>query len=84
MFELTYGGQLVIISERRRKFICLHPTGHWRSRQFNDDYPFELSGIIHPEEFRHSIDNINIACQTIFGEKIILFMVGLSVVCEVI
>ncbi|UJR11537.1 hypothetical protein I4U23_015717 [Adineta vaga] len=45
-----------------------------RSKQFDLDFPAELSGTIHPAEFYQSINNINYARKRTFSEKILFFL----------
>ncbi|CAF1429629.1 unnamed protein product [Adineta steineri] len=60
----------IIIRERRR---CC------RSTQFNSDFPPQLTGIIDPNEFFQSIDNINQARKWTLCEKIARFVTTFSV-----
>ncbi|CAF0952199.1 unnamed protein product [Adineta ricciae] len=67
---MTYviSGITTIGTIKRRVIRCC------RSTQFNSDFPPALAGIIRPNEFFQSINNINYARKRTFIEKIITFL----------
>jgi arginine exporter protein ArgO len=52
--------------------MSLHLIDCCNDRQFNSDYPYELTGAINPDEFQQSINNINDARRKTPYEKIVL------------
>jgi hypothetical protein len=74
-------------------YFYVYDIGFCRNPQFNSDFPKQLSGIIDPDEFQQSIDNINRACRPTLCENLlvlclflcslvglIVFIAGISVI----
>jgi len=58
-------------------YFYVYYIGFFRNPQFNSDFPEQLSGIIHPDEFQQSIGNINRACRPTLCEKILILFLFL-------
>ena len=58
---------------RRYMGAHLRFIGWCKFREFNSDFPEELAGIMHPDEFQQSIANINDARYMTLNEKMVFF-----------
>jgi hypothetical protein len=61
-------------------YVCLCYIGRGSRGQFHFDFPNELIGIIRPDEFQQSIDNMNRARRLTLSEKILSFSLCLCIV----
>jgi hypothetical protein len=65
-------------------YVCLCYIGRGSRGQFHFDFPNELIGIIRPDDFQQSIDNMNRARRLTLSEKRLKFSLYLNIVVGLI